>query len=79
MSYKNVLRTKAEPSSIAASIREVLRSIDPDFPIAPPTTMQQILDTEVAARRFQMNLAAAFAMAALLLASLGIYGVISFT
>ena len=41
--------------------------------------MEQILDQSVAARRFQAYLAAAFALAALLLASLGIYGVISFT
>jgi putative ABC transport system permease protein len=41
--------------------------------------MDQILDGAVASRRFQMNLAVTFAIAALLLASLGIYGVISFT
>jgi predicted permease len=73
-----VLRTQSNPSAVAGAIRSVLASADPEMAIPQPTTMEQILEESVAARKFQMDLAVAFAMSALLLASLGIYGVISF-
>jgi putative ABC transport system permease protein len=73
-----VLRTQANPSAVAAGIRSALASADPEMAIPLPTTMEQILQQSVAARKFQMDLAVAFAVSALLLASLGIYGVISF-
>lgn len=47
--------------------------------LPPPVAMEQIVDTSVATRRLQMRLAGVFALAALLLASLGIYGMTSFT
>src|SRR4029077_17340384 len=50
-----------------------------DLPIAPAETMVQVLDESVAPRRFEMYLAVAFAAAALILASFGIYGIVSFT
>jgi putative ABC transport system permease protein len=74
-----VFRMDAEPSLIIPAIRAVFRSIDADLPISQATTMQQVLDESVASRRFQMNLAVAFAVTALFVAALGIYGVISFT
>ncbi|HMC57806.1 MAG TPA: FtsX-like permease family protein [Candidatus Solibacter sp.] len=73
-----VLRTQANPSAVAGAIRSILAAADPEMAVPPPTTMEQILEESVAARKFQMNLAVAFAISALLLASLGIYGVISF-
>ncbi len=72
------LRTQAEPRAVARSIREILAAADPEMAISPARTMQQIVDDSVAARRFSMYLAAGFALAALALASLGIFGVISF-
>ncbi len=72
------LRTRADPGSVAAGIRSVLSSADPEMAISPAKTMEQILDDSVEARRFQMYLAVAFALSGLALASLGIYGVISF-
>jgi len=72
------LRTKEDPQAIAAEMRRVFRSIDPSLPVTQPATMQQILDDAVAARRFQLNLAILFALFALVLASVGIYGVISY-
>jgi putative ABC transport system permease protein len=74
-----VLRTQSSPSAVAGAIRSVLTSADPEMAVPPPTTMEQILEESVAARKFQMDLAVAFAVSALLLASLGIYGVISFS
>ncbi|HXB70315.1 MAG TPA: ABC transporter permease [Candidatus Acidoferrales bacterium] len=73
-----VLRTQSSPLAVAGAIRSVLASADPEMAIPQPTTMEQILEESVAARKFQMDLAVGFAAAALLLASLGIYGVISF-
>ena len=74
-----IVRTKMDPSAIAGSIREVLSRADPEMALPQARTMQQIVGESVAARKFQMYLAVSFAAAALLLASLGIYGVISFT
>jgi putative ABC transport system permease protein len=73
-----VLRTRDDPVPVAAGIRSVLSSADPEMAISPARTMDQILEESIAARRFQMYLAVAFAVSALALASLGIYGVISF-
>lgn len=73
-----VVRAQTDPATVAAGIRSILASADPEMAISPARTMEQILDESVSARRFQMYLAVAFAGAALLLASLGIYGVISF-
>jgi predicted permease len=74
-----VVRTDGEPAAVAGSVRAALRSPDGDVPISPAITMEEILDEVTATRRFQMNLVVAFAVVALFLASLGIYGVVSFT
>jgi len=72
------LRTRAAPGPVIAAMRAIISSSDPEMAIQPAKTMEQILDDSVASRRFQMYLTVAFATAALILASLGIYGVISF-
>src|ERR1022692_2960339 len=74
-----VVRTQANVASVAGAIRSTFSSADPEMAIAQPPTMEQIVEESVATRKFQMCLAVAFAISALLLASLGIYGVISFT
>ena len=73
-----VLRTQANPRAVAGGIRSILAGADPEMAIPQPVTMEQIVERSVASRRFEMNLAVWFAFAALLLASLGIYGVVSF-
>ena len=73
-----VLRTAGDPASAIRAARAMLAQIDPEMALPPAQTMEQILDASVAARRFEMRLAVAFALAALLLAGLGICGVISF-
>jgi hypothetical protein len=73
------IRTKADPAAVIGSVRGVLAAADPEMAIPPARTMEQVVEESVAVRRFQMQLAVAFAVSALLLASLGIYGVISFT
>lgn len=73
-----VLRTHGDPASVVGGIRSLLAAADPEMAISPARTMEQILDVSVAPRRFQMYLAVAFAISALVIASLGIYGVVSF-
>jgi putative ABC transport system permease protein len=74
-----VIRTAMNPAGLTGAVRSALSSIDPEMAIPRARTMDQILDASVAARRFEMRLIVAFALVALLLAALGIYGVISFT
>ena len=73
------IRTPADPAAVIDSIRTVISQADPEMAIPPARTMEQVVEESVAAKRFQMQLAVAFAVSALVLASLGIYGVISFT
>lgn len=74
-----VLRTQRDPAAAISQVRAALAREDPEMPLTPAETMEEIIDRSVAVRRFEMNLAVAFGVAALALASLGIYGVISFT
>ena len=73
-----VVRTSAEPVSLVAAVRREVYAVDPEQPVANVQTMEEILGEESAQRRTGMTLLASFAGLALLLASLGIYGVLSF-
>ena len=73
-----VIRTSAEPASLTAAVRREVHAVDPEQPVSNVQTMAEILGEESAQRRVGMTLLAAFAGLALLLASLGIYGVLSF-
>jgi putative ABC transport system permease protein len=73
-----VVRTSVEPNGLVASVRREVHAVDPEQPIANVQTMEEILGEESTQRRVGMLLLAAFAGLALLLASLGIYGVLSF-
>jgi len=72
-----VTQAAGDLSSTAGTVREVVHALDKDLPISSMRSMQEILDESIAQRRFQMRLVSAFAAAALLLAGLGIYGVVS--
>jgi predicted permease len=74
-----VVRTALPPDSLAAGIRTALRPIDPNLPVRDFVTFQDLVDRAVSPRRFLVLLLAGFAAFALLLASLGIYAVISFS
>jgi putative ABC transport system permease protein len=60
------------------AIRHAVAAIDPDQPIEQVTTMEQIVDESLASRRFSMILLVVFACIALVLAAVGIYGVIAY-
>jgi putative ABC transport system permease protein len=74
-----LVRTAMDPRGLAAGVRGVIRQVDPDVPVPEMQTMQQVMAESVAQRRFQMTLVILFAAAALVLAGLGIYGVVSYS
>jgi cell division protein FtsX len=74
-----VVRTALPPDSLAAGIRTALRPIDPNLPVREFVMFQDLVDRAVSARRGLVLLLAGFAAFALILASLGIYAVISFS
>jgi putative ABC transport system permease protein len=73
-----VLRTRGEPALLASSLRDAVRALDRTVPVSNIRTMEQILGTSVANRRFSTMLLAGFATLALVLAGIGTYGVISY-
>lgn len=74
-----VVRTSGDPASIAASVRAVIRRVEPLAAIARVQTMEDVVSASVASRRFSTALIAGFAVVALLLAGIGIYGVIAYS
>jgi predicted permease len=74
-----VVRTVLPPERLAAGVRAALKPIDPNLPMSEFKTLQDLVDKAVSPRRFLVLLLAGFAGFALLLASLGIYAVISYS
>ena len=74
-----VIRTAQEPAALAPAIRAEIRKMDPNLPIPAIRTMREILSQTVAERRFQVALTVLFALAALCLGAIGIYGVVSYS
>jgi len=73
-----VIRTTGETSSLVGAVRDIIREVDPDQPVSNVATMAEVLGTEAAQRRMGMIMLVGFASLALLLASLGIYGVLAY-
>jgi predicted permease len=74
-----VVRTRQSSSSLLASLQAELRAVDPNLPLYDVAPMEVVVDSSVSQRRFSMLLLALFAGVAVVLASLGIYGVIAYT
>lgn len=73
-----VIRTRGAPESTVPSVRTIVRELEPAAPLSRIRTMEQIVAESVASRRFTTQLLAGFAALALLLAGVGLYGVISY-
>ena len=73
-----VVRTVGDPMRLVSAIREAIRTVDPDQPVSSVATMEELLTRETGSRRLGMILLAGYSGLALLLASLGIYGVLSY-
>jgi len=72
------VRANVDPISLTRAVRDALASVDPLVPTGPARSMQQVLSHSIALRSFMMLLLSFFAGLALLLACVGIYGVISY-
>ncbi len=80
-SFRSVftIRTAADPASLADSARREIWAVDKDLPVFDVHPMTEVVAASLAQRRFTMLLLAAFAGVALLLAAIGLYGVLSYS
>jgi putative ABC transport system permease protein len=74
-----VIRTAGDPAAFATTLRREVQALDKDQPIYNVRTMDDVVANSLGTRRVSMQLFAVFAIAALLLAAIGIYGVMAYT
>lgn len=72
------VRGRLDPAAIPAQVRRQVQSVDPELPVFGAQRLTEAVSDSLSERRFSMEMIAQFALTALLLAGLGIYGVISF-
>jgi putative ABC transport system permease protein len=73
-----VVRTEGEPAALAPAVREIVRGLDPDQPVAEALPMASIVSEALGGPRFAARVFSAFALVALLLAALGLYGLLAY-
>jgi len=78
LSLSVTVRTSLPATSLEPLIRREIQAIDPDLPVFNVRTMNEVIDGSLASRRFSAELVGVFAVVALLLASVGIYGLLAY-
>jgi putative ABC transport system permease protein len=74
-----VVRTTTDPGALTGAVRQTIHALDPDAPLHNVATMRQLVSASVAQRRFTLLLIAVFAAVALLMAAVGLYGVMAYS
>jgi putative ABC transport system permease protein len=77
-SFSVTVRTSLSATSLEPRIRREIQAVDPDLPVFNVRTMNEVIDGSLAPRRFSAELVGVFAVVALLLASVGIYGLLAY-
>lgn len=72
------LKTSTKPANLGEALRRQIQAVDGDLPVFGIQTMEQVMGGSIAQRRFALEMVGAFAMVAVLLAGIGIYGVTAF-
>ncbi len=73
-----VMRSRNDPAALAGAVKQQIREVNPDLPLYNVSTMQERFDTSLARRRFTMLVLGTFAAISLVLAVIGIYGLIAY-
>jgi len=73
-----IIRTPGDPNSLLPTVKAAVRAIDPDLPFSQVSTMEALVEQSTGPRRFSMLLLGLFSLLAVGLASIGLYGVMSY-
>jgi predicted permease len=79
LSMQVAVRVSGDAASAISSARDSLRSVDPDLPVGTVSTLASLIDNSMMQTRFSMLLVAGFGMLAVVLTSIGVYGVVSYS